>query len=605
MSLFQELKRRNVFKATVGYVITAWLVMQIADVVLNNIEAPDWIFQVLMLFLGLGFPMLIVFAWAFELTPDGLKRESEVDRSQSIASETGRKLDYSIIAVLVLALGYFAYDKFFVAADREAALVDAATKAVVEQADAADEVEIDRSIAVLPFINMSDDINNEYFSDGISEELLNLLAKIPELKVASRSSAFQFKGEKIDIPVVAKQLNVAHVLEGSVRKSGNQIRVTAQLIKAEDGYHMWSESYDRTLDDVFVIQDEISAAVVSALKIALLGEAPKAEAISSEAYAHYLQGRYFYNQPDQEGWSKAVTAFQHALAIDPNYSPAWAILSKVYADQADYGYINAIEGMALARSAAQQAISLNPKSATAWSSLGYIHWGYDWNWAAAEAADVKALELEPGNVDVITQSARVKETLGFSEEAIALNQRAIALDPLSLRPIANLGLSFQSAKRRNEAEATYRQLLTLNPQYPNGHTPLALILAEKGQFDEALIELELETVEVWRIYGAALVNQTAGKLEAADNALEKFIEEYASVAAFQVAEIYAYRGENDVAFEWLERAYAQRDGGMTGLLYDQRLTNLHTDPRWEDILQRIGLHEYWLVKKARETNPAP
>ncbi len=277
MSLFKELKRRNVFKVAIAYIVVAWFVLQVADVVLNNITAPGWVFKVLMLFVALGFPFAMIFAWAFEMTPEGLKRESEVDRSQSITPVTGKKLNLLITGLLVLALGYFAYDKFVLSAGRDAALVEATTQAATNTpAPAAQEtLEVEKSIAVLPFVNMSSDVEQEYFSDGLSEELLNLLAKIPELKVASRSSSFQFKGEKFDLKDVAQKLDVAHVLEGSVRKSGDQLRITAQLIKAEDGYHMWSETYDRPLDNIFAIQDEISAAVVEALKIELLGEAPK------------------------------------------------------------------------------------------------------------------------------------------------------------------------------------------------------------------------------------------------------------------------------------------------------------------------------------------
>ena len=237
MSIFNELKRRNVFKVAIAYIVVAWLVMQVVDVVINHITAPAWVFQVLMLFLAIGFPFAVIFAWAFEMTPEGLKRESEVDRAESITPMTGKKLNLMITGVLVLALGYFAYDKFVLNASRDAELVKATTEAVKESVSAQPQTEAQtaRSIAVLPCVNMSDDASNEYFSDGLSEELLNLLAKIPELKVASRSSAFQFKGEKFDLKDVALKLDVAHILEGSVRKAGNRVRITAQLIKAEDG----------------------------------------------------------------------------------------------------------------------------------------------------------------------------------------------------------------------------------------------------------------------------------------------------------------------------------------------------------------------------------
>ena len=269
MSFFIELKRRNVFKVTIAYAVMAWLVMQIAYVILNNVEAPGWVFHVILLMLGIGLLFAIFFAWAYELTPEGIKKEKDIDRTQSITHVTGRKLDFIIIGIMALALGYFAYDKLVLSAFREAAMTEAITMAVGEQAAAEQEAafENDKSIAVLPFVNMSDDAANEYFSDGISEELLNLLAQIPELRVIARTSSFAYKGKDVKIADIARELNVGHVLEGSVRKTGNQVRVTAQLIHAADSSHLWSESYDRTLDNIFTIQDEIAVAVVEKLKV--------------------------------------------------------------------------------------------------------------------------------------------------------------------------------------------------------------------------------------------------------------------------------------------------------------------------------------------------
>ncbi len=600
MSLLNELKRRNVIKVAVAYIVVAWFVLQVADVVLNNIAAPDWVFRVIMLLLGLGFPVVLVFAWAFELTPEGLKRDHEVEPSQSITGETGKKLNTMIIAMLVLALGYFAYDKFLVSAEREAALVEAATSTVVEQTVAIDEAAMDRSIAVLPFADMSQDKDQEYFTDGLSEELLNLLAKIPELKVASRSSSFQFKDRGVDILEAAKQLNVAHVLEGSVRKDGNQLRITAQLIKAEDGFHLWSETYDRELKSVFAIQDEISAAVVGALKVTLLGEAPRARETNPEAYAHYLQGAYFYNLWDEQNFEKAVTAYQNALAIDPEYAPALAGLAVVYQVQADFGYINAIEGMVLSRSMAERAISLDPLSADAWTSLGRMRWGYDWNWEGAKEADNRAIELAPGNVDVMTQSARLAGTLGDLETAIILNRRAIELDPLSLRPISNLGLTLREANRLDESEAVYRRLLTLNPDYAGGYQSLCMTLIQKGQLDEALKQAELEPSNVWKIFALSVTYAAMKNTQKSDEYLNHFIKEYGSVGAYQVAEVYSVRGEIDLAFEWLERAYKQRDGGLTGIISDSLFAPLFNDPRWEPFLEKMRLLDYWHAMKESE-----
>jgi len=429
--------------------------------------------------------------------------------------------------------------------------------------------------------------------------LLNLLAKIPELKVASRSSAFQFKDKGVNILEAAKQLNVAHVLEGSVRKDGNQLRITAQLIKADDGFHMWSETYDRELKSVFAIQDEISSAVVDALKVTLLGEAPKAKETNPEAYAHYLQGRYLFNLQGEENFSKAATAYQSALAVDPDYAPALAGLSGVYLQQTNFGYINAIEGMVLSRSMSERAISLDPLSAEAWASLGRIRWSYDWDWEGAMAADRKALELEPGNVDVLTQSARLRTSFGLLEEAIELQRQAIALDPLSMRPIQNMAITLRDSMQLEEAEATFRRLLTLNPRYPNGRAGLAEVLVLKGEPDEALSEAEQDSSLIWKSYVLPIIYHALGREDESDEALALFVREFGTVGAYQVAEIYAFRGEIDQSFEWLERAYAQRDGGLTELVKDQFLKNLHDDSRWEQFLGKMNLLVHWQTMMTR------
>ena len=264
MSIFNELKRRNVFKVGIAYVIVAWLVAQVLQLVFESFGTPDWAIKSVLVLLATGLPFALFFAWAFELTPDGLMREQDVDRSQPVAPQTGSKLNLMITVVLVLALAYFAYDKFVLSGEREAALVEAATQTVKEQIVSADEsAESGISIAVLPFVNMSSDPEQEYFSDGISEELLNVLAKIDSLKVAARTSSFSFKGQNKPIGEIAQVLGVDHILEGSVRKSGKQIRITAQLIRVSDGFHMWSETYDRELVNIFAIQDEITEAIVS------------------------------------------------------------------------------------------------------------------------------------------------------------------------------------------------------------------------------------------------------------------------------------------------------------------------------------------------------
>ena len=342
--------------------VISWLVAQILQLVFESFGTPDWVMKTVLVLLATGLPFALFFAWAFEMTADGLKRESEVDRTQSITVDTGRKLDYAIIGVLVVALGYFAYDKFVLSDVRDAALVEATARAMIEQVateQAITEPEVDQtdnSIAVLPFADMSPNKDQDYFSDGLSEELLNLLAKIPELRVAARTSSFSFKGQNLEIPDIAKRLKVAHILEGSVRTAGNKIRVTAQLIKADDGYHMWSETFDRDLDNIFAIQDEIATTVVAQLKVTLLGEAPKTQETNPEAFALYLQARHLGRKLTPESLEKSIVLYQKVLDINPGFASAWADLGLIYSAQTTNGLRPVDQGYALALEAYNKAL---------------------------------------------------------------------------------------------------------------------------------------------------------------------------------------------------------------------------------------------------------
>ena len=330
------------------YLVGAWLVVQVAGTVLPMFGAPEWLPRTIVVLLAIGFVPAVIFSWVFELTPQGLKRDEDVAPEQSITPQTGRRMDRMIIVVLVLALGYFAFDKFVLAPRREAALVASAvpneSKSIINA----------KSIAVLPFVNMSEDKANEYFSDGISEELLNLLAKIPQLQVTARTSSFSFKGKEIGIPEIARTLHVAHVLEGSVRKAGNSVRITAQLIKAGTDTHLWSQTYDRKLDDIFAIQDEIAADVVKQLKVTLLGAAPKARTTDPEAYALYLQAVQLGRQFTAEAFQQSDALYRKVLAIDPRYAPAWDGLARNFVNETGQGLLPSKEGFAQAREAADE-----------------------------------------------------------------------------------------------------------------------------------------------------------------------------------------------------------------------------------------------------------
>jgi TolB-like protein/Tfp pilus assembly protein PilF len=544
----------------------------------------------------------VFFAWAFELTPEGLKRESEVDRTQSITPQTGKKLNLMITVVLLVALGYFAIDKFVLSAGRDAALVEATeqatTQAITEQAVSAQARETgqaagtDKSIAVLPFVNMSSDVEQEYFSDGLSEELLNLLAKIPELKVASRSSSFQFKGEKFDLTEVAQKLKVSYVLEGSVRKAGNQLRITAQLIKADDGYHLWSETYDRSLDNIFAIQDEISAAVVDALKIELLGAAPKAEVANPEAYALLLKARYLYAKWGKENFAAAVEIYQQALAIDPDYAEAWAGLSVTYLSQTQSGYLEGKKGLTLAREAVDKAVALNPNLATAWARLSLIQSVFEWDWAGAGKSVEKALDMAPNDVQVLSAAGNLANLLGRLDESLAYYQRVLADDPLNMISLYNTADMLHRQGRLEEAELAYRKLLELNPEDWGSHAQVAIIMLRQGRAQDAWNELELEVDPQQQEYGRILTLFSLGKEAEARQRLDQFIAKNQSWGAFPIATIYAWNKDADTAFEWLNRAYEQRDGLMSNVLKEPLFSSLHDDPRWLELIDKMGFpHE--------------
>ena len=591
MGLVSELRRRNVFRVAFAYVIIAWLILQVGDTLAPALHLAEWVNTALAFFLILGLPIALVFAWAYELTPEGLKKEKNVDRDRSITHATGRKLDFVIIAMLVVALGFFSYDKFVLDPDRDAVEIEAAVQVAQGQiANAVEPQDSAKSIAVLPFLNMSDDANNESFSDGVSEEILNLLANVPELQVTSRSSAFSFKGQNVDIPTIAAKLNVAHVLEGSVRKADNQLRITAQLIDVVTDTHLWSETYDRELKGVFAIQDEIAAAVVGALKITLLDNAPKAIETDPEAYALYLQGLYLFDQFTAEALQQAETLLNAALAIDPGFAPAWTTLGLVYHHHASaFGGRPLDEANELARHAIQQALAIDPQYGRAYAALGNIEMRYDWDFALAFEHLQQALALNPSDAMILQRIAKLHSILGRVDEAIDLTRKSIVLDPVS--PIAHydLGRRFYFANRLDEATVSLQMALSLNPSKAFAHYFLGLVLLAQGDAPVALAAMEQEPQHCFRHTGTAIVQHALGDAVSSDAALQELIEDWGAGCAYQVAEVYAFRGEIDYAFDRLEQAYDRRDAGLTWTLLDPLLTNLHDDPRWIPFLDKMGL----------------
>jgi adenylate cyclase len=590
LTVLGELKRRNVFRVAALYLVAAWVLLQVGELLFGLLGLPAWSNKLLFAGLVLGFVPALIFSWVYELTPEGLKREHEIERNASITAATARKLDLIVVGLLVIAIVMMAAERFI----PRTAPIPAATEAAsgASSAEAPGQAAA-KSIAVLPFADMSSGKDQEYFADGLSEELLNLLAKIPDLRVAARTSAFKFKGERIDVKDVAQKLNVAHILEGSVRKSGNKIRITAQLIKAADGYHLWSETYDRTLDDIFAVQDDIAGEVVKALKLTLFGTplATRSKPQDPEAYNLALQGRFFLERRGQKDLERAVDYFLRSRERDPDYAPAWAGLSHAYARQADFGFAPPADGYGRAREAAERALALDPECVDAHLAMGRIHITYDWNWAAADASIRRALELEPGSAEALRLSSIHAVTLGRWSEATDLATKAVERDPLRPASYNNLGLTLLVVNRDADAEANIRKALELDPGGASWHYGIGRALLLQGKTDAALREMQQETEELWRLSGLPLAFHALGRHGESDAALAALKGKYAGEAAYQIAEAHAYRGEADLAFEWLDRAYEQRDGGLLDTKGDRLLRGLIGDPRYKAFLRKLKLPE--------------
>ena len=448
-----------------------------------------------------------------------------------------------------------------------------------------------KTIAILPFTDMSQNRDQEYFSDGMAEELINVLSKNPRLRVIARTSSFYFQGKDVDLKTIAAKLNVNNILEGSVQKAGNNLRISADLVNVETDATLWSDSYDGTLNNIFALQDSISGNVAEALKVALLGkEAVKPEQKTDpEAYNDYLLGNHFFNLRSKENWEKAEDYYEKALKIDSSYAPVWVGLSLVHSRQAHQGFIPVDEGNPEARKEVDKALELNPNLADAYAQIGWIKNHYDWDWTGADEAFKKGLKLEPENVDVINGAAILAATFGRFRDAIKLERRVIEIDPVNFGGYLDLGIYTWDIGLADESIASLRECLELNPEYPEAHLFIGNDYIEKGKPDSALVEIRKETSPFWKNYGLAIVYHTLEKKKEADDKLTDLIKSDATDAAYQIAEVYAYRNEKEKAFEWLERAYKQRDGGCADIIGDPLMHKIVKDPRYEAFLKKMKL----------------
>jgi TolB-like protein len=597
MSLFAELKRRNVFRVGIAYAVTSWLLIQVSDILLESIGAPPWVMQTMFVVLGVGFVITLFFAWAFELTPEGVKRESEIDRSQSITHVTGQKLNYTIIALLVLALGYFAWDKF-VTQPRD--VTAAATASAALEADSLGET---HSIAVLPFVNMSEDSANEYFSDGLTEEVLNILAKIKEMRVAGRTSSFAFKGKDDDLRTIGEKLNVQSILEGSVRKDEqrNRVRITAQLVNVEDGYHLWSETYDRDLDDIFAIQEEIARKVATALKVTLLGEDEEriaAQAVTDvSAYDLYLRGLQQVNKKAYASLNEAVVTFRQAIEQDPDYLPAKLKLAQAWLDLAFTGAVSQAEAVENAQPMLASILETDATNAEAHVLMARVMWANRDDTRQEQELKL-ALDYDPRHVEALRETGRF-----FFFQASDLTrgleyvQEAERIDPYSVDVLWDL-ISFYSFMGLPESVLPYAHRIgEIQPGSPNRYWGPGLAYQVNGQLAVSLEYQVKATEQDPNDYelpaGIASVWLALGDLEQAER-WAKLADDIGADQPTPIStrvQIYEYREQYGLAGDMAKRALDRKVDNRMGSSNVLRAAYISNLVRQGDFQQAIDYFE--------------
>jgi TolB-like protein/Flp pilus assembly protein TadD len=580
--VLRELQRRNVVRAAILYAGGVWLLAQVTVTLGPVVGAPDWLARGFLVAAAIGFPFWIAFAWFYELTPEGIRRESEVDTDKSVLKATGRKLDFLIIGVLSIAVVLLLTELLL----RPGQPVTSVSPPVIAE----------KSVAVLPLVNESGDANALYFSDGLSEGFINALSQFPGLKVIGRASSFQFRGSKDPVGVIGAKLGVAHLLEGSVQRAGDAVRISAELIDTKDGTAIWSEKYDRPYTDLFKLQDDITSAVAASLKTKLLGEKatlqtdrPPSENL--DAYNAYLQGEFYKSRNNEADYHRAIDAYTTAIRLDPHYAQAYAELSLTWTDLAEAFLGGAAQQQAFvqAHKAADTALALAPDLPAPHNARGFVLLNADSDWSGAEAESRRAAQLDPNNAGAQFGLAGVLATLGREKEAVHLTRQALATDPLRATLYGSLALYLQPLGRLDEAEQAIRKAIDLQPAGAGYHGTLATIEIQRGDSRAALDAAHAEPPGVWQDIAVALASQIGKDRTAADAALNILIAKHSDDAPYQIAETYALRKDPDKMFVWLERARTLKDPGIQQLLFDPYILAYRHDLRFAKLCEELKL----------------
>jgi TolB-like protein len=587
-TLLGELRRRNVIRAAGLYLVGAWLVVQVAGTILPMFAAPAWIARTIVVVLAIAFLPAMAAAWVFELTPEGLKRDADVPPEASIGPQVARRMDRAIILVLAVALVFFAVDKFVLSPGREADRLAAA-------APAAKPVARERSIAVLPFANQSADPEQAYFSDGLAEDLITALAQFEGLKVIARNSSFRFRDSKEDPRRIGEALGVLHLLTGTVRRDGEQVRVSAELVDVSDGRTLWSQRFDRPYAGLFALQDEITAQVAQALRAKLLGSAAahddRPPSGDLTAYNAVLQGRYFSNAGKLDELARAIDFFKTAVERDPAYAQAHAGLARARVLRAaiHLGGEEQRAEVAAARASIDRALALAPESPTVRVASATVLMNGELRWVDAEAEARRAYALAPDLPAAQVSLAQGRAALGDTAEAIALLERALERDPLDVVAWFWLSIYRTGGGDLEGALRDSTRARELSPGAPQGTAHEVMLLALMGRTAESIALAEGMPDSHWGDVARAIAHQKGSDRAVADAMLARVVETSAESAAYQIAQVHAWRGDADAMFEWLDRAWANRDPGLRRVLTDAFIAPYRGDPRFAAFRRKVGL----------------
>jgi len=604
VSFFAELKRRNVFRASAAYLALGWVVTQVTSTVAPALHLPDWIVPVVVWIGVIGFPFVLVFSWAFELTPEGLKRESDIGQDSAVKHSAARRLDHLAIGLFAIAIVLFGVDRFLLRGSAPAttpvvakAKEGGADPGVSAPGKPASEVS-DKSIAVLPFENLSRDPDNAYFAEGIQDEILTRLAKIADLKVISRTSTAKYKSAPDNLREIASRLGVAHILEGSVQKANDQVRVNVQLINATSDAHLWAEIYDRKLTDIFAVESDVAKSIADALQAKLSGSEQLALSArpteNSDAYQLYLKGRFFWNKRTGADLRKSIDYFNEAIGKDPKYAQAYAGLAQAWLLLPGYSAGTPNESFPPAEAAAKKALTLDDTSADAHAALGMVKMLYDFDVDGSIAEFERAIRLDPNDATAHHWLANHPlAAAGRTERAIVEMKRAVELDPLSLIINTNLGQAYIYARRYDDAIAQMRKTIEMDGSFYIAHNMLAIALTLKRQIPEAIVEYKKAIALNDDSYPKGLLGYlygTAGRQDEARRILESLLQakEHRDFQAYNLAIVYLGLGDHDQALAWFEQGYRDRDGFAVGTIrVDPLLEPLYGDPRFEALAEKI------------------